>query len=93
MHPTPADDSPAKRSRTKSKATAAKPARSRRKSAAAEPVQVLAMHPVVPNADELNGMIATAAYYLAAQRHFAAGHELDDWLLAEKQVRGQLGVD
>lgn len=31
-------------------------------------------------------MIATAAYYLAARRGFAAGCELDDWLRAEAQI-------
>jgi hypothetical protein len=36
-------------------------------------------------------MIAEAAYYLAAQRGFAPGHELDDWLAAESAVdRGSL---
>jgi hypothetical protein len=31
--------------------------------------------------------IAIAAYFLAEQRNFTAGHELDDWLQAERQVR------
>jgi len=31
-------------------------------------------------------MIAVAAYYLAEQRGFLAGQELEDWLLAEKEV-------
>jgi len=30
--------------------------------------------------------IAEAAYWRAEQRGFAAGHELDDWLAAERQV-------
>jgi hypothetical protein len=29
-------------------------------------------------------MIAAAAYLIAEQRNFAAGHELDDWLAAER---------
>ncbi len=29
--------------------------------------------------------IALAAYYLAAERGFEAGHELDDWVNAEMQ--------
>jgi len=37
----------------------------------------------------LDGLIATAAYFLAEQRHFAPGHELEDWLCAETQVRDQ----
>jgi len=31
-------------------------------------------------------MIAEAAYYLAEQRGFEIGHELDDWLAAEADV-------
>jgi Protein of unknown function (DUF2934) len=30
--------------------------------------------------------IATAAYYRAAQRDFAPGHELADWLAAEREI-------
>ena len=30
--------------------------------------------------------IAQAAYYLAEQRGFAAGHEEEDWLLAERRI-------
>jgi hypothetical protein len=43
-----------------------------------------------PSSDEVGGMIATAAYYLAAARNFAPGHELDDWLEAERSVRARL---
>ena len=39
---------------------------------------------------ELERMVAEAAYYLAAQRGFEPGHELDDWLTAEAQVHDQL---
>jgi hypothetical protein len=31
-------------------------------------------------------MIAEAAYYMAQQRGFAQGGEIEDWLLAEKQI-------
>ncbi|HEU4487437.1 MAG TPA: DUF2934 domain-containing protein [Povalibacter sp.] len=30
--------------------------------------------------------IAISAYWRAAQRQFAPGHELDDWLAAEREV-------
>jgi hypothetical protein len=30
--------------------------------------------------------IAVAAYFIAAQRNFSPGHELDDWLAAEQMV-------
>jgi hypothetical protein len=43
-----------------------------------------------PSSEELGGMIATAAYYLAAARNFTPGHELDDWLEAERMVRAKL---
>jgi Protein of unknown function (DUF2934) len=36
---------------------------------------------------DLQHEIAVAAYFLAAQRNFAPGFELDDWLQAERQVR------
>jgi hypothetical protein len=42
---------------------------------------------VQPSADEIKAMIATAAYYLAAERHFSPGHELDDWLAAERRIQ------
>lgn len=41
--------------------------------------------------EELNRMIAAAAYYRAEQRGFAAGHELEDWLAAEAEVKHLLG--
>lgn len=36
-------------------------------------------------------MIAQAAYLHAERRGFAAGHELDDWLAAEREVNHLLG--
>lgn len=40
------------------------------------------LHPAV-NREE---RIAISAYWRAAQRQFAPGHELDDWLAAEREV-------
>jgi hypothetical protein len=37
------------------------------------------------SSEAVRSMIATAAYYIAEQRHFAPGMELDDWLAAERQ--------
>jgi Protein of unknown function (DUF2934) len=34
--------------------------------------------------------IAEAAYYMAEQRGFESGHELDDWLLAESQLEAAI---
>jgi len=39
-------------------------------------------------APDLTHMIATAAYYLAEQRRFTPGRELEDWLKAERQILG-----
>ncbi len=36
-------------------------------------------------------MIATAAYYRAARRDFAPGHELEDWIAAEAEIGQLLG--
>ena len=40
------------------------------------------LHPL-PGREE---RIAIAAYWRAAQRQFAPGHELDDWLKAEQEI-------
>jgi hypothetical protein len=62
-----------------SKPTAKKPAVRKRKAlAAASPPDV-------------SGMIAMAAYYLAERRSFTPGHEMEDWLEAEKQIKALLG--
>lgn len=31
-------------------------------------------------------LVAIAAYYLAEHRHFEPGHELEDWVAAERQI-------
>lgn len=35
-------------------------------------------------------MVATAAYFIAEQRGFAPGHELEDWRAAEEAVNAAL---
>jgi hypothetical protein len=56
--------------------------------AATPAVTVTSMTAVpTPSEAELLSMIEKAAYYLAEQRSFAPGHELDDWLAAERQIR------
>lgn len=37
-------------------------------------------------ADVRRAMIAEAAYYIAEQRGFGYGRDVEDWLLAEKQI-------
>lgn len=88
------DSSPAKRSRAQSKPAAAKKPRAPRKSptaktAAATDAAVVAAT-LEPTPADVGSMIATAAYYLAAARNFSPGHELDDWLEAERAVHAQL---
>ena len=43
-------------------------------------------HKSAAKAEERRRQIAEAAYYIAQRRGFEAGHELDDWLLAEIEV-------
>jgi hypothetical protein len=40
--------------------------------------------------EELRNRIAERAYYRAEQRGFAPGYEMEDWIEAEKEVRGEL---
>ena len=77
-------DSPRKRAaKSNGKITKAK------KPAAAETLHLKSKHLIATPAD-MSSMIATAAYYRAAQRGFEPGHELEDWLQAELSVRAQL---
>lgn len=76
---------PPKRSRAKAKskdAATATPQPRKTKTTAVAAVQR-------PPAD-MTAMIATAAYYLAAERNFTPGHELDDWLEAERRVQSKM---
>ncbi len=70
------------------------------KKARVAPAPILAAEPaitVATNVDvvstsgltstDLQHEIAMAAYFLAERRNFSPGHELDDWLQAERQVR------
>jgi hypothetical protein len=52
---------------------------------AGAPIEVAAMQ---PSGEDPSGLIATTAYFIAAERNFAAGRELEDWLEAERRVRG-----
>lgn len=44
-----------------------------------------------PGQEERWQMVARAAYYLAEQRGFAPGGELDDWFSAEAEIAQALG--
>ena len=44
--------------------------------------------PVAP--EQRRMMICEAAYYIAEHRGFEAGHDVDDWLAAERQIDAAL---
>jgi len=71
----------AKTTSTTAKESAAKPRA--RKPAALADAEV--SEPEAPSIDVV-GVIATTAYFIAAERNFEPGHELDDWLEAERRV-------
>ena len=45
-----------------------------------------------PTDERRHELIAVAAYHLAEGRNFEPGHETEDWLAAESQVR-KLGIE
>lgn len=51
---------------------------------------ILALSATAVTPDQRRSMIAEAAYYLALQRDFGPGHDVEDWLLAESQVDAAL---
>ena len=64
-----------------------------RKALIAPPVKPAAPKPAARKEStplDLTDMIATTAYFLAAERHFSPGHDVDDWLEAERRVHAQL---
>jgi hypothetical protein len=92
MDVNPADATPKRSCSTKPKSAeraTAKPASRARQAKSVDPqvvevTSITAIH--VLGEEELKRMIATAAYYLAERRNFEPGHELDDWLEAERQI-------
>ena len=76
---------PAKRPRAKAAVVADAAPKPKRKTLSASRKKSVAVDP--SPAGDLNEMIATTAFYLAAERGFEPGHELDDWLEAERRVR------
>lgn len=57
------------------------------KKKAAEPVASIVVHDCedAPDSRSREQRIATAAYYKAQSRGFLPGHELEDWLSAERE--------
>ena len=61
---------------------------SRESAPAAAPTRAVQGEP--PDDHELHHMIQEAAYYRAEHRGFASGHEFEDWIEAEKELRQQV---
>lgn len=55
------------------------------KAQGSQPAAQQIMHKTIQQTIELT------AYYLALERHFEPGHDLEDWLRAEEQVRAEFG--
>jgi hypothetical protein len=64
--------------------------RARTKPAPPETLHLKSKNLIATPASDITSMVATAAYYCAEQRGFKPGHELEDWLRAEQQVRSLL---
>ena len=77
-----AEKSPAKRALTAPQAHA--------KSAERRPNSIVAHSTARITPDQRQSMIAEAAYYLALQRDFEPGHDVQDWLLAERHIDAAL---
>lgn len=75
-----------KRSRAKPQADSKQGTAAPRKSRSKTVLRQTSLIATSAAAPDLTPMIATMAYFLAAERHFAPGHELDDWLEAERRV-------
>jgi hypothetical protein len=79
-----------RRAKTSGKGTGSKTPKRAKAAATSDTLHLKAKQLVATASDtgiDLTSMIATAAYFRAAQRGFEPGHELDDWLQAEQQVR------
>ena len=64
------------------------PEKERRK--APRPAAKPAARPVGPTPEETYRLIQEAAYFKAKARDFAPGHEVQDWIEAEQEVRQRL---
>jgi hypothetical protein len=74
--------------------TVKKKSRARKSTPAEAAPSVLDLEPAAVSSPmtpmDLTTQIAEAAYFLAEERGFAPGHELDDWLEAERRIRAAL---
>ena len=54
-----------------------------------ETTKTMHHHPEVLSPEQFRELVAERAYHKAEKRGFAEGHELDDWLEAEKEIANQ----
>ena len=92
---TTSDSSPSKRTNIKAKNGSTKPVVTVKKSRVRKTAAPIESTPATTglqtataerSADQIEHMVAMAAYFLAQQRGFVPGHELDDWLEAERRI-------
>ncbi len=75
--------------KAKTPAAAAKPSRTAVKTVA-KSKRSAATRSAALDRDSLRDLIAAEAYFLAERRGFVAGHELEDWVAAERVVESRL---
>jgi hypothetical protein len=85
---TTASEATPKRKRTATKAKPKAKAKTKAKTKA-EPASTAVAKPISLEASVRYAMIADAAYFRAEQRGFIPGHELEDWLAAERLIAQQ----
>jgi DUF2934 family protein len=56
-----------------------------------DPDNVITVFPDNLNPDMIHLLISEAAYFKAEKRGFEPGHEDEDWLEAEKEIKHSLG--
>ena len=61
-------------------------------SSASKPNSLLGSSLSPASAERRRTMIAEAAYYIAEKRGFETGRDVEDWLLAEKQIDAKLSA-
>ena len=54
------------------------------------PLEIISVPPSNPSKDIIHLYISEAAYYKAEKRGFEPGHEEQDWLEAEKEIKSWL---
>ena len=85
-HVTKAGSSKLASSQTLAASTTAPASPTTKANSASKPNSLLGSSLAPVTAEIRRAMIAEAAYYIAEQRGFGSGRDVEDWLLAEKQI-------